>query len=377
MLDDEPDCDHVSVNDEYRLRFSADLGTAFSASPPGHSDVTRVRDVLVCVNDPNVEIPDEEFEAHPPIAFFDLNGELTEPVELERGVRIDRLPHEESELVMHACTQRGHYFVPVRQFNQVYTFVRDVDTHSEEARAFRWDDSEGTLYDALSLSRLVRDNGYSTQYAGRITDYEDGEQRVMYRQASESDFVYRLRRDREWLDRAEGAELRNLLAAYWAATLPPRVRRAMWRMEWASWLRWADLIIPVLVSGLECLLKTEKHPATRQFKIRVSMLADAVGVEGVDRDLCDRMYNARSDWVHGSPVELFSREGGGPETDEQREVLSEVARLQDTLRGAVRLCIEDEACRKVFADDDAIRNRWRVPGLPGAKTRPLRRSGES
>jgi hypothetical protein len=60
------------VTDEYRVRFSAQLGTAFSASPPGNTPVTGVRDVTVCVDDPNVEIPHEEFEAHPPIASFDL-----------------------------------------------------------------------------------------------------------------------------------------------------------------------------------------------------------------------------------------------------------------------------------------------------------------
>jgi hypothetical protein len=352
------------VTNEDHIPYSAKLGS-FSASPPGNSPVCGVRDVIVCVDEPSVEVPSEEWDAHPPIAFFDLYGEPTEPVELGRGIRIDRLPHEEAELVMNACTPRGHYFVPVRQFSQIYSFVCDLDPLSGEASSFRWDDADGTLFDALSMSRLVRDNGYSTQYAARITDYEDGEQRVMYRPPSESDFVYRLRQDREWLDREEGADLRNLLTARWAADLSPRVRRAMWRMEWASWLRWADLAIPVLVSGLECLLKTEKHPATRQFALRVPMLADAVGVEGVDRGLCSRMYDARSDWVHGSPVQLFARgEGGGPETDEERKVLAEVARLQDTLRAGVRACIEDEECRAVFADDDAIRNRWRVPGLP-------------
>jgi hypothetical protein len=43
----------------------------------------------------------------------------------------------------------------------------------------------------------------------------------------------------------------------------------------------------------------------------------------VSRRLCDRMYDARSDWVHGSHVALFARkkdQPGGPETDEQREV---------------------------------------------------------
>jgi hypothetical protein len=95
------------------------------------------------------------------------------------------------------------------------------------------------------------------------------------------------------------------------------------------------------------------------------MLAEAVGVDGMDRDLCDRMYNARSDWVHGSPVALFTRlPERGPETDEQREVLKGVAHLQDTLRAAVRRCIEDEACprdlasqanRKAHAESEAVR----------------------
>lgn len=358
------------VPEEYRIRYSAKLDS-FSASPPGNSAVRAVRDVIVGVNDPNLEVEAEQWEAHPPIAFVKLRGEPTEPVELGRRIRIDRLPHEEAELVMNACTPRGHYFVPVRQFSQVYSFVRDLDPTSEEARAFRWDDAEGTLYDALSLSRLVRDNGYSTQYAARITDYENGEQRVMYRPESESNFVYRLRQDREWLDPEEGAELRDLLAAYWAADLPPRVRRAMWRTDWATRLRWADLVIPVLASGLESLLKSERHPATRQFVVRVPMLAEAVGVKGMDRDLSDRMYDARSAWVHGAPVELFTRreDGGGPGTREERAVLADVARLQDTLRAAVRRCIEDEACREVFADDDTIRDRWRVPGLPRGRER--------
>ena len=53
------------VTDEYRIRYSAELDT-FAASPPGDGPVCRVRDVIVCVNDPNVEIPSEQFEAHPP-----------------------------------------------------------------------------------------------------------------------------------------------------------------------------------------------------------------------------------------------------------------------------------------------------------------------
>jgi hypothetical protein len=70
------------------------------------------------------------------------------------------------------------------------------------------------IWDALSLSRLVLDNGHSTQYAARIVDHEDGTRTVVYTLDSESKHVYRVRRDREWLAADEGAELRRLLAAY-------------------------------------------------------------------------------------------------------------------------------------------------------------------
>jgi hypothetical protein len=75
---------------------------------------------------------------------------------------------------MNACTPRGHYFVPVRQFGQRYSFVKEVPIEGLKERHFAWD-TDRTLDDALTLSRLIRDNGYSTQYAARLLDYEDGQ----------------------------------------------------------------------------------------------------------------------------------------------------------------------------------------------------------
>jgi hypothetical protein len=39
---------------------------------------------------------------------------------------------------------------------------------------------------------------------------------------------------------------------------------------------------------------------------------------------------------------------------------ADVARLQGTLRAGIRRCIGEEACRAVFAHDDAVRNRRRA-----------------
>ena len=349
-------------------QFSAKFDAIHAIGNPTDAPVARVRDVLICATSDDVTVAMEEVYAHPPIASpieLRLTG-ASEPVHLGRRVYIDRLSNDDVELVMNACSPRGHYFAPIRQFGQRYSFIRNVEREEWKRHPFRWDET-GVLWDALSLSRLVRDNGYSTEYAARITDYEDGEQRVVPNYSSESRFAYRLRHDREWLDPTEGAELRALLLAYWSVSdeLPRRITRAMWRTEYASWMRWADLARPIIVGGLEALLKTETHPATRQFTTRVPALAAEVGVDEVTDELCFRLYDARSDWVHGARVLLFTEtaqdaDEEGPADDAQARALADVARLQDVLRAGVRRCVEDEDFRAIFADDDAIRARWPV-----------------
>jgi hypothetical protein len=355
--------------DQNRVQFSAIFEPPGFFGPITEAPVCRVRDVLICATDASVEFTAEEITDHPPIASPRLLREEGEssPVDLGRGVRIDRLADEEAELVMNACTPRGHYFSPIRQFGQRYSFVLDVDLAEQEERPFQWD-RDGIIWDALTLSRLVRDNGYSTRYAARIADYEDGMQTVVYTLAAESKHVYRVRRDREWLDPLEGLELRELVSAYWAAEdqLPSRVVRAMGRTEYASWLKWGDLVLPTLVGGLEALLKTERHGSTQQFVARVPALAEELEIAGVDAAFCERIYDARSEWVHGTHVRLFATgqeaqetEGHqGPETADQWSVFQEIACVQDVLRLTVRRCIEDAEFRGIFSDADAIRSRW-------------------
>ncbi|MGZ4303352.1 MAG: hypothetical protein ACXVSL_00585 [Solirubrobacteraceae bacterium] len=50
---------------------------------------------------------------------------------------------------------------------------------------------------ALMLSRLVRDNAYSTEFAARIIDFQDGVQIVAYALSTELDHVYRVRHTRD------------------------------------------------------------------------------------------------------------------------------------------------------------------------------------
>jgi len=129
---------------------------------------------------------------------------------------IDHLDSDQAELVMNACTQRGHYFMPTRQFGQRYSFIREIELGAFEDNPFNWD-VDNRVLEAVMLSRLIVDNNASTQYAARIVKFADGERQVFYHGPSEFDHVYSLWPDeRNWLDEAEGAELRDLLAAYWA-----------------------------------------------------------------------------------------------------------------------------------------------------------------
>jgi hypothetical protein len=52
---------------------------------------------------------------------------------------LTELGHDEAELVMNACTPRGHYFFAVRQFGSLYAFVLDVDQAVYEEHDFTWD----------------------------------------------------------------------------------------------------------------------------------------------------------------------------------------------------------------------------------------------
>jgi hypothetical protein len=309
----------------------------------------------------------EEGEKHPPIASGLFSDKGSDSVELGRGVRIDRLSDADASLVISACLPRGHYFKPLFQFGQRYSFVRDVGPEEWEPHPFRWD-PERVIWDALVLSRLAHDNGHSTEFAARITDYEDGEQRVVYEFSPEGRNVYMLREGRDWLDRAEGADLAVLLSAYWKDRPPltSRLGRAMWRMEYASWMAWSDVVLPILVSGLEALLKTDRGKATRQFARRVPQLAGELGIGGLDATFCQQMYDARSKWIHGAHVRLFGSTseqdpdaaGAEPPTQEELSRLADIARLQDVLRSAVRRCIEDPVFRAIFDEDDLIRVRW-------------------
>lgn len=353
---------------DYEFRYSAEIPTPGAAVPPGGGDIVRVRDVLVITGTPGADL---EGVAHTELATFptwDLREGRTDPppIDLGRGLVLASLDQGEAERVLTACSPRGHYFVPVRQFGQMYSFVREVDPAELDDGRWAWD-PERVVRGALAMSRLILDNGYSTQYAARIFDYASEEQQVMP-SPGPTQYAYRLRPTaRDWLTTSEADELRDLLAEYWAlgGDLPERVAHAIWMAEYLVSARWLDVIAPLLVVAFEALVNTGRDLVTRQFRERVPAMTDEAG-SGLSRNVCDRMYDVRSRWVHGSRVPLYrrpDREGEpseGPTDDEQRAALERIARTQDALRAVLRKALTDADFRAIFASDDNLRERWPV-----------------
>jgi hypothetical protein len=332
---------------------------------PTAASVARVRDVLLIP----VSDAQGDWDAHPPVT--------SPPVDLGRGLMLTELGHDEAELVMNACTPRGHYFFAVRQFASLYAFVLDVDQEVYKEHNFTWD-VEGAIITALQLSRLVRDNGYSPEFAARIVEHEDGQKQVIPHGQHYFAFLptFRLRDDRDWLTVAEAQELRTLLDAYWTNmdTAPQQLSRAISLGEGAVHQSTLERTVVMLFMGLEALLNTGKHQVTKQITKRMPLLADDVGVAGVSKTFARRMYADRSSPAHGQELVLppATRTGQATRTsDIDPDYLAKVARVQDLLRAATRKGIEDPAFAATFAGVASIRARWPVTTRVGLLRRCL------
>lgn len=271
----------------------------------------------------------EEFGAHPPV----------DSAELGRGLILGALDAGEINLIRNACSPRGHFFQPHGGDGIRYAFWRDVTEQALSENglvASGWDEDQ-TIFTAVALSRWVHDNAAGTELAARVVDYDTGESQIRPHELFESSHAYRLPLvERDWLDVDDAAIPRSLLDAYWQRRddLPERVPRAIWRAELASWSRWLDQTLPLVVGAFEALFATKIYELTATFKRRLPLLAEMVGVEGVegvDADFAERIYVARSEGVHGSSVGLFLQWDAAAMDD----VRLAIALLRRTLRTLV------------------------------------------
>lgn len=276
-------------------------------------------------------------------------------VEISRGIRIERIDRLLAERLFDASALRGEDWRPVRQFHAVHAYVREVWADGDDAPGVGipgpWDDAR-RIWPTVQLSRLVRDNGVSTEHAVRRVILKGGDEQLIPFGGFETHVVYRLYpREREWLDVDEARQLGMLMDLYQDGQhLPRRIRRGLRRADAITRERYLEDAMPLVVGGLEALLKVGRDYARAQFSQRVPALAAEVGVE-LSADFCEEVYKDRSALVHGGDVDLSVT---GVLDDFGRAFVS----LQTTLRQAVRRAIEDPSFASVFAEDATISTRW-------------------
>jgi hypothetical protein len=323
--------------------------------PPAEHTVRMLRDVLLI---PTGDIDDNEWDRHPPAG--------DPPVELGRGARLTQeLAYEETERIMDACEPRGEKFDPTRQFGCRYAFVRDLPVEEYRKSPYDWDGDE-VLLACFTLSRLILDNAYSTEYAARVVEFSDGSSQIIPGPVNlEGALAYRARTGRDWLDAGEALALAEVLGSFWQreAEFGQRIRNAIWLAEQSARRKYDFDALLTIIAGLEALLNTGPHQNTKQFIQRAPEIACEVGVVGLSRAMARRLYEQRSNAAHGRLLRLISPRPDEPAPNySEREARSvrELALIQDVLRAAARRSIEEPTFAAHFADDEAVRARWPV-----------------
>ena len=323
--------------------------------PPGAGGVRAVWDVLLVpdYSDPN----DPALRTNPPAG---------DPrVDLGRGLLlVERLASGQNELVMHSCKPRGHFFIPAFPFGVGQAYVRGIDLDTYERNPYGWD-PEGVISVAYKLSRLVRDNNVSTEYAARVVDYGEDRQQVFPGPVgSESATAYRAGVAHDWLDRRDATSLRRLCDAYWGIgpeRITGRLHHSLVHCEASAHCAYAEDAVREVVTGLEALLKTGRYAATAQFVQRVPVLAQELGFKGVTRRLCEQVYRWRSQVSHGARTSMFSSraEAETPAASvQQRRTLDKALLIQTVLRTALARALLDPSFRRLFRRRGTIRARW-------------------
>jgi hypothetical protein len=116
--------------------------------------------------------------------------------------------------------------------------------------------------------------------------------------------------------------------------------------------RYLEDTLPLLVAGLEALLKVGRGRLTEQFAQRSAALAGELSIALGESDARDA-YDDRFGIVHGAHIDLT-------QPTARSRFTRNADLLQQTLRGAVRTAIEDPEFRTLFASDATIVARWPI-----------------
>ena len=284
------------------------------------------------------------------IEFFEYSHRLFEDLWLAK------FNPEFSKAVMVACTAPGENLSPsFWTFGGPYGFVR-VSAPDEDPYKF---DPDGRLANCIALSRLAQPTSLGFEYAARVRRRANGSRMIIPARPTElNPHAFVSAENLNWLTPGDLSLITALVESYFKSPPPKRVDSAFWYFEAASRSFYVDHRWPLLVAGLEALVRVsgEKNPkdpnrypgSTDVFAKRLAqistMLQQPVLAEQTLRDI----YKRRSNLVHGQ---------GLGQIDGTMRMLYDATEL--LLRTILRRAMLDGVFAALFASDQAVKQ-----GLP-------------
>jgi hypothetical protein len=270
-------------------------------------------------------------------------------IEMGRGLWLGRLDADLAKALMDTCEPKVLGVpAPVRQYAQMYAYVRELHPSAE---LHRWDDDH-RLSRLVAMSRLIHPTTVGFRYAGRVRQTDDGLAIVPAQVLGISPDVYLSpSHTRDWLTAPE-AHLAGQVDAQsehlTQPSFPKRVSRALWYFDYAQRTYYADVRWTMIATALEALIHTGTEGSTRHFKYRVPALAADVGAPTMTTSESDAAYDFRSRLSHGDAF-LYDM----PQAD-----INLYDKLEEALRLTILKAFREPTFAGVFLDDSQIDARW-------------------
>jgi len=306
--------------------------------------IMQYRDIVIHTN-AAIFGNEETVRNHPPV---------NQRVSLSSEIWLGRIDGPVAKAVMDTCERKTLGVAgPVRQFAQLYAFVRELPTHES---IYGWD-RDNRLSATIALSRLIHPTSTGYAYAARVGCDGNGLKEIYPAEIHgiSVDAFLSSNRTRDWLTEPEAKILGQLVVPLCQPAglpLPPRVHNAFWHFEYAIRTYYLDHRWTLVCTGLEALLHTDRIQNTAQFTRRVPKLAAEIGVSLTVSEAEDA-YDSRSRLAHG--VSFLTT---GSATSPSATQIQLYDRLEDTLRLAVLRGMQDRLFGDIFRDDNQIRARW-------------------
>jgi hypothetical protein len=268
---------------------------------------------------------------------------------LSDDIWIERLEEQLAKNVQKACEPPHYNISGVEHDRHLYAFVQqvpDVETRKYEGLE--------TLHGVLALSRLIQPTSIGDRYCAKVFHYglpDSSIYSIQYRGISPDVFLSTKQRD--WLSVEDAETLRGLMP--WLSkdkAMHYRVHRAYWYHEYVMRSSVLDIRFPLVATGLEALINSDKGDNKKQFCTRVPQLATACGVSLAEAEV-EKAWKLRSKLVHAEAF-LYGLDTilPGSEHNDLYE------KLEAVLRATVLRSLLDESFGNRFRDKDAVDAHW-------------------